>query len=281
LQIEKAQLKDAMDGKIIMNELPLPDKGLTIAYDQIGSGPPMVFVHGLTYDRRMWIPVIEKLSYTHACINIDLPGHGKSSDAPSYNLLTVAGYIHDFVEKLVIAKPFVVGHSIGGIIATIYASMYATAGLVTSDQILRPTEFIERIQVLREQLKNPKAFPRIWRSIESKLGIGLIPEERRMFVLEASNPRQEIVLGYWGLASNESPATPAEIERQIAAAASRIKSPFTAIFGEDVDLEYRDWLSKYAPHCRIVVFPNAGHFPHLVNPERFAEEIRTHMQTTA
>jgi pimeloyl-ACP methyl ester carboxylesterase len=251
-------------------------KTASIAFDRKGSGQSsIVFVHGLTYDRRMWEPVIEKLSNSYTCINIDLPGHGKSSDAPSYNLLAVAVSIHELVEKeLHIERPVMVGHSIGAIITTIYASMYPTAGLVTSDQVLQTGEFVQRLQGLKEQLKNPAAFPQIWRSIESQLQIDLIPEERRMLVTEASNPRQQIVLGYWGMTSNELQMPPAEMAKLMIEGLRRIKCPFTAIFGEDVDAEYRAWVSAIIPQYKIVVFPNAGHFPHLVDPDRFAEEVK-------
>src|SRR5882724_11688223 len=57
-----------------------------IAYDRTGDGPPIVFVHGLTYDRGMWEPVIEKLNGSFTCVNIDLPGHGESLDAGTYGL---------------------------------------------------------------------------------------------------------------------------------------------------------------------------------------------------
>jgi pimeloyl-ACP methyl ester carboxylesterase len=58
-----------------------------IAYDRTGSGPPMVFVHGLAYDRRrIWKPAIERLSDAYTCINLDLPGHGESLEAETYDL---------------------------------------------------------------------------------------------------------------------------------------------------------------------------------------------------
>jgi pimeloyl-ACP methyl ester carboxylesterase len=58
-----------------------------IAYEKIGSRPPIFFIHGLTYDRRMWDPLVTRLAGDFTCIAIDLPGHGESDDARSYDLL--------------------------------------------------------------------------------------------------------------------------------------------------------------------------------------------------
>ena len=243
----------------------------SIAYDRTGSGPPIVFVHGLTYDRRMWKPAIERLSDTYTCINLDLPGHGESLEAERYDLEAVARNIHELVERLEVANPIIVGHSISAIILTIYAGTFPIAGLVTSEQTLLVTPFLERIQGIREQLRSP-AFPGIWRAIEGEFGIDLIPKQHRILIEEGSNPRQKIVLGYWREAF-EVPST--ELQARVVECARRIDTPFTAIFGEDVESTYRSWLSATVPECNVVIFPHAGHFPHLVDPDRFAEEVRT------
>jgi 3-oxoadipate enol-lactonase len=260
-----------------MTLLKLRD-GSSIAYDLVGSGPSMVFMHGGTYNRRMWMPVIEKLRDSYTCLNVDLPGHGESSDPISYDSQLLMGNLHEFIQKFNFEKPFMIGHSISGIIAALYASMYPVSGLVTSDQQLDTRDFIARLQSMREQLQSP-AFPKIWRMIESQLRIDLIPEERRGLVQGVnSNPRQDVMLGFWRDALN---VPPAQMQEQMDQAARRIKCPFTAVFGEDVGQDYRDWLGKHVPQCKAVVFRNAGHFPHLVDPIRFAEEVRALAQKAA
>jgi len=218
----------------------------------------------------MWAPVIERLSDAYTCISVDLPGHGESPEAKTYNLEAVAGSIHELVERLELARPIMVGHSICGIIVAIYAGTYPTVGLVTSDQKLRNTAFLEQLQRMRGQLQGP-AFPEVWRAIESGLRIDLIPDQHRHLVEESSNPRQEIVLGYWHEALE---VPPTELQERLLERVHRIQVPFTAIFGKDVEPDYRAWLSGSVPQCNVIVFPNAGHFPHLVDPDRFANEVR-------
>ena len=42
-------------------------------------GAPFVFLHGLTFDSRMWAPVLDALPSGHRAIAFDLPGHGGSA----------------------------------------------------------------------------------------------------------------------------------------------------------------------------------------------------------
>ena len=240
-----------------------------IAYDQAGSGPPIVFVHGLTYDRGMWAPVLEKLCESFTCLNIDLPGHGESLDAGTYGLEWVVRAVHEVIERQRLVKPIIVGHSAGAILAAFYAGTFPTAAVVTSDQALRTVGFMEDLRGVQEQLRGP-AFLGIWRSIESRFGIERIPESHRHLVQAAAAPRQDIVLGYWREILDTPPS---ELQERLTAVLRRVDAPFVSIFGEDVDSDYRAWFNAVVPQGEIVVFPNAGHFPHLVDPDRFAERI--------
>ena len=66
----------------------LPDEPL--AYETHGEGIPVVFLHGLTFDRRSWGPIITRLSAGVRSIAIDLPGHG-GSPGPACGLEQLAG----------------------------------------------------------------------------------------------------------------------------------------------------------------------------------------------
>lgn len=93
--------------------LQRPD-GTAIAYDVAGEGPPVVFVHGLTNRRQAWDPVTELLAQHVTCVRVDLRGHGASSAAPEYSMLSLVGDMRAVVEQLALSDPAVVGHSLGG-----------------------------------------------------------------------------------------------------------------------------------------------------------------------
>src|SRR4051812_41314526 len=86
-----------------------------------GSGRPLVLLHGLPFARRMWDPLLELLPDRQRAIALDLPGHGGSPPLSEPGLAPVVEAIHEAVLEAGLDRPIVVGHSIGGPLATVYA----------------------------------------------------------------------------------------------------------------------------------------------------------------
>src|SRR6478672_10933061 len=101
----------------------------SLAYDDEGAGSPVVFLHGLTFDRRTWRPIIERLDGLRT-IAIDLPAHGFSGGAPA-PLDEVAAQVHHLVGSLAVDRPVVVGHSMSGGLAFSYGAAYPNRGVVS------------------------------------------------------------------------------------------------------------------------------------------------------
>lgn len=51
-----------------------PGKALEIAYDRVGEGPPLVFVHGAAEDGRVWQPQLGALADEYTVVAWDEPG---------------------------------------------------------------------------------------------------------------------------------------------------------------------------------------------------------------
>lgn len=81
-----------------------------------GDGPPVLLVHGLGSNLRLWDGVADALAdQGHDVVAVDLRGHG-GSDGPDggYDLPTVAGDLERLVAALGLDRPFVAGQSWGG-----------------------------------------------------------------------------------------------------------------------------------------------------------------------
>ncbi len=91
--------------------------GHSLARDVLGSGPPMVLVHGLSASRRAWDLITHELAEEFTTYAIDLPGHGDSPPISSVHPTTpqdLARALGDFLDSEGLDKAHFVGNSMGG-----------------------------------------------------------------------------------------------------------------------------------------------------------------------
>ena len=232
--------------------------------------PPLVLLHGLTFDRRMWRPALaalRQLDPGRAVLALDLPGHGASPMRFPCDLDDVGAAVASAVEDAGLDAPVVVGHSISGMLATGYAARYRTRGVVNVDVTL-DTAFIRMLQANRAALAGP-GFAGIWRGLLASMQMEVLPDSARQ-LLSTDLPRQDVFLAYQRQAL-ELPE--AELQRWIAQTLDTLRQsrlPYTIIAGHEYDDAYTAWLHDVLPQATVTVFPNSGHFPHLADPERFA-----------
>lgn len=96
----------------------------TWSYYEGGDGPTIVLLHGFTSNKEVWLPVAKLLTPHFHLIIPDLPGWGESSRnaSASYNIDAQAARLDGFVQSLRLQRFILVGHSMGGAIAGVYAS---------------------------------------------------------------------------------------------------------------------------------------------------------------
>src|SRR5579871_3707223 len=85
-------------------------RGHRLAYEERGAGVPVVFIHGLTFSRSTWHPVVDRLANRCRAVAVDLPGHGESAGLPQ-SMEEVVRQVHGLATGLGIARPVMVGHS--------------------------------------------------------------------------------------------------------------------------------------------------------------------------
>ena len=106
-----------------------------LGHDLAGTGTPVVLLHGLTFDRSSWRPVIDRLSRRARTVALDLPGHGQSP-GPPMSLERLSEVIHRTLQALNVDRPVIVGHSMFGALALTYAAAHPVRGAVTVDSPL-------------------------------------------------------------------------------------------------------------------------------------------------
>lgn len=92
--------------------------GLGVAYRQLGSGPPLVLLHGFSHDSRAWRPQFDTLSKRFAVTAWDAPGAGRSDDPREpYGIADWAACLSRFLDEIQVNAAHVVGLSWGGFLA--------------------------------------------------------------------------------------------------------------------------------------------------------------------
>ena len=139
-----------------------PD-GVELAVAVSGSGPDLLFVHGLGSAQVLWDPIIGSLQHQFRCWNLDLRGHGRSgrSNDRRYHL---SDYDRDISAVLDhIAEPTIgIGHSLGGI-SLVRASAQGSTSLralyiLDSAVLRRPGETTSSVDLFERQLAMVRSF---------------------------------------------------------------------------------------------------------------------------
>jgi pimeloyl-ACP methyl ester carboxylesterase len=98
--------------------------GLRIAYEREGAGRPIVFLHGFFGDHRVWRRQRE-LADQYTFVAWDAPGCGASAIAPEgIRMPEFTDLLAEFIDRLGLAQPHLVGNSFGGTLALQLASRH-------------------------------------------------------------------------------------------------------------------------------------------------------------
>ena len=91
--------------------------GITVSYDDIGSGIPILFLHAFPLDRSMWAPQLGALVQQGRCIAADHRGFGGTSLAAPYTMDQYADDAAALLDALDAGPAIVAGLSMGGYVA--------------------------------------------------------------------------------------------------------------------------------------------------------------------
>jgi pimeloyl-ACP methyl ester carboxylesterase len=135
--------------------------GVTLCYGEAGDGePPVLLVHGWCCDHTYFVPQFEHFAERgHRVVAVDLRGHGKG-DKPHqrYSMQAFADDLAWTCRRLELAKPVVVGHSMGGIVAFDLAARYPdlpSAVVMLDAAVVLPSAARAAIPSLLKELRGP------------------------------------------------------------------------------------------------------------------------------
>lgn len=100
--------------------------GVQIAYQRLGKGAPVIFLHGMTDSGACWKLLADSLASDYDVVLVDARGHGRSHK-PDRHYMPVdhAQDVAQLISQLGLVKPLVVGHSMGAMTALALAAQHA------------------------------------------------------------------------------------------------------------------------------------------------------------
>ncbi|ABS04200.1 alpha/beta fold hydrolase [Kineococcus radiotolerans] len=228
---------------------------------------PIVLLHGLTFDRGTWAPVVDALAGRRA-VAFDLPGHGGSPPRDSYDPAEVADVLHEAVTAAGVDAPVLVGHSIGAVLATAYAARHPARAVLNIDQPLLPGPFGDLLRSREPVLRGPDHLS-VWTELLD--GMGLEDLSPPLRALLRSTPRQDLLLGYWREVLEESPEDLRQQRTDELTALRENGTGYHHVSRAPLPPGYVRWLRTVLPSAATTVLPGSGHFPHLARPATLVE----------
>jgi pimeloyl-ACP methyl ester carboxylesterase len=269
--------------------------GHRVAYRSAGSGPAIVLVHGITSTSATWERVMPYLATRFTVIAPDLIGHGESAKPRGdYSLGAYASGVRDLMVTLGQESATFVGHSLGGGVVMQLAYQFPERCerlvLVDSGGLGREVSILLRAATLplAEVVLPLLAHARL-------LGAGRAAGGMFGRVgLHLGTDMAELARGHASLADPEARAAFIHTLRTIVdPGGQRVNAtdrlylaeniPFMLVWGErDPIIPVRHGLAAHdlVPSSRLEIFEDAGHFPHVDDPQRFLDVLLDFIDST-
>jgi len=239
------------------------------------SQPTIVFLHGAGFDHTTW--ALHSRWFAHHGYGVlapDLPGHGRSTGAPLPTIAAMADWTAALLDAAGAGKAWLVGHSMGSLIAIETAarhpakvsalSLIGTAATMTvGPDLLKAAEANDRSAI---------DMVSIWGlGFQAELGGSLAPglwmHSGAQRVLEQGRP---------GVLFNDLSAC--NSYQNALGAAAQINIPATVILGEHdmmTPLKQGKALAAALPNSRTVVLRGAGHMMMVERPDELLAALRS------
>lgn len=269
--------------------------GNRVAYRQAGRGPAIVLIHGITASSATWEGTASRLSDRYTVLAPDLLGHGQSAKPRGdYSMGAFASGVRDLLVALDIPRATIVGHSLGGGVAMQFAYQFpdlaerlalVSSGGLGSDvhSFLRAATIPGAGLVIpllagRRVLSAGRAVGRMLDRVGVSLGNDVLEMARGHASLSDAEARVAFV---HTLRASVDPTG------QRVRATDRLylatELPLLIVWGARdriIPVSHGVRAHELVPASRLEVFERAGHFPHLDEPERFANTLGDWIATT-
>jgi pimeloyl-ACP methyl ester carboxylesterase len=263
--------------------------GARVNYVEMGEGPPLVFVHGLSGCWQNWLENIPHFARTHRVVAMDLPGFGSSPMPPwDISIPAYGRFLRDFCERLGIGRCSLVGNSMGGFIATEVAitdaervddlTLVSAAGITWARSRREPAQMLARVGRAAAPLALRFQMSGIRRAKFRQRAFGGVFHDpnglRREMLWENVVPALQSP-GYFDAMTN---LVGYDIRHRL----EEIEEPTLIIWGRNdrvvpvpAALSYK---KRIGENAELVIFDRCGHVPQIERPVRFNRVVASFLK---
>lgn len=246
-------------------------KGVKTHYQESGprDGEPVILLHGWGCNTSTVKSIADCLNDGMHVFSIDLPGHGKTEEPQEiWGSDDFADFVKEFIKKLELSNPSLIGHSFGG--RTIIALASKEGGEKFNKIVLVDAAGITPRRSLKYYYKVYS-----YKTLKRLVNLFLGKEKGKKLVERALKKR--------GSADYQSSSPKMRgimskcVNEDLRKRMPQIKVPTLLVWGEKdpaTPLSDAKIMEKNIPDAGLVVFPGCGHYSFLDNPFAFKSVIR-------
>jgi 3-oxoadipate enol-lactonase len=243
-----------------------PTNGASIYYEIVGSGQPLVMIHGMGLNCFMWDEQFHAFADKYKVIRYDLRGFGRSS-LPGADNYAHHTDLHTLLQYFGIQKANLMGLSMGGRVAIDFVLTYpeAVLSLVLVDSVIHghKNKYFSNDAVAAAAKKSPEAANQAWLAHEL-----FAPARRKPAVAEQLTKIISTYSGWHWVNKNPwIPIDPPAIQQL-----HKITAPTLIIVGEEDLPDFLDMsniLHEQIADSKKVVMAGVGHMSNMEDPETF------------
>ncbi len=269
---KEAALPDSVERGVV------PVENGTIYYQEAGSGEPLIFIHGHSFDHSEWEPQFPVFAKHFRTIVYDCRGYGRSSMPDENQPFRHVDDLITLMDSLHLEKAHLVGLSMGGFIVTdmlaLHQDRILTATAASGDifPVPGPSEpwTAEGIARRRDEIAALKANGILQQKWDWLAGL----------MSKGGSNLENIRRPVWDMIYRWSQWQPLHIEPRLVLGndavailkSEKIDVPVMVLTGE-VDYKGPRKLNECIPSAIQKIVPDAGHVSNLENPKAFNQLV--------
>lgn len=261
-----------------LNQFEVNGKAISILEGKRVEGKPsLVLLHGFGANKDNWVRFSRYLTDSFYVIALDLPGHGDSVKDLHlrYDLDDQVGYIHEILEYLNVRELHLVGNSMGGAIAALYAARYPAH--VRSLMLMAPGGIYQYESDLNRLLAEGKNPLIVTNADEFDALMDFALEKKPFIPWPITSVMAEKAVANKPINDKLFADIRGDHRYQFPEELKRITAPTLILWGRKdrvLNVGNASVFEGLIPHSEIIILEDIGHVPMVEDPEKAAEIYR-------